>query len=111
LTSYQVTFLTRVELILTGREPEFERYVAENDPLFSDYLEFSLQQLFEAIAADRKSIIKKISGLSEADLGSVAYHPKFGKMTVVQWAEFFLLHEAHHIYSIFTQTRELRRSN
>jgi hypothetical protein len=110
LAAYQVTFLTRLEFILTGQEPEFDRYVAEKDPLFSDYLERSLQDLLESIAVDRISIIEKMSGFSEAELGRVAYHPKFGRMTIVQWTEFFLLHEAHHIYSIFMETQGLRRS-
>jgi DinB superfamily len=110
LASYQVTFLTRVDFILTWQEPEFERYVAEKDPLFSDYLEFSLQQLLETIAADRINIIKKIAGCSLLEFSRVGLHPKFGRMTLVQWTEFFLLHEAHHIYSIFMETQELRRS-
>jgi hypothetical protein len=110
LAAYQVAFLTRIDFILTREEPEFERYIAEKDPLFFDYLELSLQQLLEAIAVHRISIIKKMSGFSEAELGRIARHPKFGRMTLVQWTEFFLLHEAHHIYSIFMEIQELRRS-
>ena len=27
-------------------------------------------------------------------------HPRFGLLTVVDWTEFFLLHEAHHLYTM-----------
>ena len=29
---------------------------------------------------------------------------KFGKLDVLEWSEFFLLHEAHHLLAIFTMT-------
>jgi hypothetical protein len=109
LAAYQPNFLRRLELILKEQEPAFERYTAEKDPLFDDYLKHSLQQLQETMSADRSKIIKKISGLSEMELNRAAQHPKFGRMILIEWTEFFLLHEAHHIYSIFMLTRELRR--
>jgi hypothetical protein len=30
-----------------------------------------------------------------------AVHKKYGALTIMEWTEFFLLHEAHHIFTIF----------
>jgi hypothetical protein len=109
LAAYQPGFLGRLDSMLSEPEPAFDRYVAENDPLFYNCLKLSLPQLSDGIGADRLSIQKKLSGLSEPDLKRTGLHPRFGKMNLVQWTEFFLLHEAHHIYSLFMLTRELRK--
>ncbi len=39
LVSYQPIFINRIALMLKEDKPVFERYVAENDPLFNHYLE------------------------------------------------------------------------
>jgi hypothetical protein len=110
LASYQPGFLSRLESIATQQEPGFDRYVAEKDPLFYEFLKNSLPQVLDQILADRQAIIKKLSGFSEAQLLRVGEHPKFGRMTVIQWTEFFLLHEAHHIFTLFMLTQELRKA-
>ncbi len=109
LAAYQPSFIGRLESILVEPEPAFERYSAEKDPLFHNCLKLSVTQLEDGIAADRLSIQKRLSGLSESELNRTGLHPKFGKMNLVQWTEFFLLHEAHHIYFLFMLTQELRK--
>jgi uncharacterized damage-inducible protein DinB len=108
LAAYQPLFLNRLERIMEEQEPTFERYVAEQDPLFFTCLEFPLDPLKDRISTDRSLIINKMSGFSQTEIVRTARHPKFGNMTVSEWTEFFLLHEAHHLYTIFMLTRELR---
>jgi len=42
-----------------------------------------------------------ITNLNDEELLLTGSHPKFGVMTIPGWTEFFLLHEAHHLFTIF----------
>jgi hypothetical protein len=110
LAAYQPVFIDRLERI--GREPSpaFERYVAENDPRFPQYLERSPAELFENIDGDRARILSLLDTGGESLLGKTGLHPKFGWLTVKEWTEFFLLHEAHHLYTLFILVCDLRRN-
>ena len=108
LASYQLTFIERIKLILEGTKPQFERYVAENDPLFYEYLQKSLVELKEDILSNRFVMIGHLKYLNEKQLGLSGHHPRFGDMTIGQWTEFFLLHEAHHLYTIMQLVAALR---
>lgn len=101
LVAYQPTFIHRIDLTLQGNEPRFERYTAENDPLFYEYLQRPLDELLRISTHDRSFIRTTMEGLTENQLTLIAIHPKFGPMTLIQWTDFFLLHEAHHLWTIF----------
>jgi hypothetical protein len=40
----------------------------------------------------------------------VGIHPLFGEMSLALWVEFFLLHEAHHLYIVMTRLGQAKRS-
>jgi len=101
LAKYQPIFLERVNTILTTNEPAFKSYKAEDDHGFNIWREFSTGKLIEKIAAERENIYQKITGLHDDQLSRTGSHPKFGKLTIVEWTDFFLLHEAHHLSAIF----------
>jgi uncharacterized damage-inducible protein DinB len=101
LAAYQPVFIERINKIISSDHPSFGRYKAENDPEFERVRSQPTASLVQKIDADRQAIIALINGLSTSELGRRGNHPKFGDLTIVQWAEFFLLHEAHHIFSIF----------
>ncbi|ELR70207.1 hypothetical protein C900_03892 [Fulvivirga imtechensis AK7] len=101
LVRYQQIFLERLNLILTTNTPSFDRYKAEDDPDFGNFLSHTMEELLTKLENDRKKIIAQIQGLSQEELLKTGTHPKLGVMTVVEWTEFFILHEAHHLYVIF----------
>jgi DinB superfamily len=105
LAAFQPAFIHRLERIGHEEIPVFERYVAEKDPMFPVYLEKSQQDLLADLAVNR-SRINAI--LEEIELLRTGRHPKFGLMTVAQWTEFFLLHEAHHLFTIFKLVGEFK---
>jgi hypothetical protein len=111
LAAYQPVFAGRMERIEKELNPAFDRYVAEKDPFFPVYLEKPLGELIRVIAADRAAIAAKFEGMGEETLTRTALHPKFGLLNMTQWAEFFLLHEAHHLFTIFMLVQELRKSH
>ena len=109
LACYQPVFLLRLERIQSEHSPTFDRYVADNDPLFSDYRDLSPKELIQEIDARRTIICSKLQGMGENQLQRIAVHPRYGSLDVPRWTEFFLLHEAHHLYTIFILVQELRK--
>jgi hypothetical protein len=100
LGRYQEIFLDRMQRITTGETPSFVRYVAEDDPGFNDWLQLSTDELFERIRGERATLNAFLSILHEEQLTLVGLHPTYGSMTLEGWTEFFLLHEAHHLFTI-----------
>ena len=105
LAAYQPTFIQRAKLILGNEKPSFQAYKAENDPLFHEYLKKDLHTLMADIHDHRNQIISQLEGLNAHQLKYWGVHPKFGQMSMSIWTEFFLLHEAHHLFTIFMLTR------
>jgi hypothetical protein len=101
LAKYQPVFIDRMRKILTIQEPEFEVYKAEEDIEFALYCSFTTYELLKKISKDREEIFNLITHLPADKLERTGIHPKYGRLTVLEWAEFFLLHEAHHLYAIF----------
>ena len=101
LACYQPVFLQRLDRIETEDTPVFERYIAEQDPSFPGYQQRSLTQLLSSIDTERAALLAKLQGLNEIALQRKGRHPRYGLLTVNQWTDFFLLHEAHHLYTIF----------
>jgi|GEM_PF-132214 len=109
LQTYQHVFIFRVKEILTGSNPSFDRYVAETDPYFPVNCSKSTREIMQDLLGLRKDIAAQINNLDEESLRKTGSHPVFGPMDLMQWLNFFLLHEAHHLFTIFKLAAELRK--
>jgi uncharacterized damage-inducible protein DinB len=109
LATYQHILIARLKLILESDNPVFERYTAEADPHFHDNCSKTTREIMQDLLTTRKEMAAGILNFDEPELIKTGTHPFFGKMTVLQWLDFFLLHEAHHLYTIFRLTAELRK--
>jgi hypothetical protein len=49
-----------------------------------------------------------VRSLSPAESVRTGLHPAFGEMDVAGWLDFFLLHEAHHLYTALVRVAEAR---
>ena len=101
LAKYQPLFVGRINTILNEDNPFFGPYKAENDPDFETWRNYDTQHLLKILTADRVMIFDLITDLPVEKLNRIGIHGKYGSLTMIQWAEFFLLHEAHHIFTIF----------
>lgn len=110
LAAYQPTFIERLQRMGRENSPRFERYIADNDPLFHEYRKFSLPEVLDDFATQRFIINNHLAQLSEQSLRKEGTHPLYGQFNIAQWAEFFLLHEAHHFFTIFMLTASLRKA-
>jgi hypothetical protein len=50
-------------------------------------------------------LVDSVEHLSPAELSRSGVHPQFGALTLVQWLEFFLLHEPHHLLAVMQRVR------
>ena len=107
LAAYQPVFLVRIQRILSEHEPQFERYVADNDPPFLEASQQNVPELLEHIREYRNTLNEVLLSLDDASLARTAIHPRYGKMDIPRWTEFFLLHEAHHLFTMFMLCRTL----
>jgi DinB family. len=105
LVTYQPLFLQRVKTIEKENSPLFERYVADNDPAFLAACGQPMPVLLNGLQMQRSEIIEYLLAVPYEILGRTGRHPKYGLLTITEWTEFFLLHEAHHLFSIFMLTR------
>jgi uncharacterized damage-inducible protein DinB len=108
LAVYQHTFIKRLEQIQGSIDPVFERYTAETDPLFHDNCTQPTAEIMEDLVATREEIVKALTACTPAQLQRRGIHPVFGPMNMMQWAQFFLLHEAHHLFTVFKLAAELK---
>lgn len=72
------------------------------DPEFPGYCQRPLAWLLDSIDERRAVLFHKLAGMNEDQLSRTGHHPRYGELSIIQWTEFFLLHEAHHIYTIFS---------
>lgn len=105
LVSYQPQFLNRLQRILDTPDPLFERYVGDDDPNFLYWRKQSAATLLEELESERQQLIQLLQGLTAEQLQRTGTHMTYGRLTIPDWTEFFLLHEAHHLFTIFKLTR------
>jgi uncharacterized damage-inducible protein DinB len=105
LGRYHEIFLERIELILTEQNPKFSRYRAEEDPEWEAWRTLAYKEVAGKLASLREMLVTKLKSLSTEDYARTGIHPKFGAMTLALWLEFFLVHEAHHLYVVLQLVR------
>src|SRR5262245_47012483 len=92
LQTYQHSAINRIRRILSEENPSFERYTAEADPLFLDNCAKSTREIMADMLSVRKEMSAGILSFTENDVKKTGMHPVYGKMDLLQWLNFFLLH-------------------
>jgi len=106
LARYHEMFLERIKRILGEERPLLGRYVAEDDPQWLRWKTMPASELLARLRTLRAGMLALVQPLSDAELLRTAVHSRLGEMTMTQWLEFFLLHEAHHLLAVMQRTRE-----
>ncbi|HET9826040.1 MAG TPA: DinB family protein [Chitinophagaceae bacterium] len=101
LATYQHAFIDRLKQILETEQPQFPRYTAETDPLFYDNCSRSTREIMQDLITTRRELNVKILALGEQQVRRTGIHPLFGSLNITQWLNFFVLHEAHHLFTVF----------
>lgn len=106
LARYQEIFVQRLDRIMIDELPGLSAYQAERDIAWGIWLDTDLLTLKRHLKDKRIEIVELIKTYSPQQLKRMGYHARFGAMDVGGWTEFFLLHEAHHFYSILRLKQE-----
>ena len=107
LGRYHELFKERMQRILNEEHPHFTRYVADTDEGFINWCKYEPATLLQRFHETRKDVNDFLFSLSNTQLKRTGHHPVFGLMSINGWTEFFLLHEAHHYFTILKLTPQL----
>lgn len=98
-------FLERVRRIRSEDGPALPQYRAEDDADWPAWAALSTDEVLRRLSALRSELMALAGGFTPADLARTGIHSRFGPMPLTLWIEFFLLHEAHHLYTILKRVR------
>ena len=110
LARHATVFLERLDRILREDAPKLGRYRAEEDPEWPQWSGLSLEDALARLKEARRRLIAWVRALSPDQISRTGHHPSFGPMTIPQLLEFFLLHEAHHLYTAMLLIADARRA-
>jgi uncharacterized damage-inducible protein DinB len=105
LARHHDVFLERIRTVLAEDRPTLARYAAEQDPEWPAWAALTTDEVLERLSARRAELIATLRRLSDTELARPAIHPALGEMPLALWLEFFLLHEAHHLYIVMKRAR------
>ena len=110
LARHHAVFLERLNRIVAEKVPKLDRYRAEDDSAWPEWSRLPTDEVLGRLTTLRAEVIGFINGLSEEETNRVGVHPLFGEMGISLWTEFFLLHEAHHLYVVMLRLGEAMSS-
>jgi hypothetical protein len=107
LARYQEVFLVdRCQRILHENNPTIARYRAENDPDWPSWRQRTTGDVVDRLRTGRNQLATLLGALSASDWHRVGSHVVFGPLQLLEWVEFFLIHEGHHLYVAWLRSRE-----
>ena|SRR5215510_4908568 len=110
LARHHEVFLVRLRRILSENAPQLEQYRADKDAAWPEWTCLTLEEVLGRLKVLRKEVTDLVRGLTAAEADRVGIHSLYGKMSLALWVEFFLLHEAHHLYVVMTRISQVKRS-
>jgi hypothetical protein len=107
---YHEVFIERIQSIVNNGNMVFTRYVAEDDIRHAVWCEKPYNMLLTDLRAKRIELLELLIGLDDEDIKKEAMHPVYGTLGIEAWVEFFLLHEAHHLFNIFKMAATIKNT-
>jgi DinB family protein len=100
--------LERLERILAEEAPAFPSYREADDPGWAAWEALPPARVWARLAERRAALLAWAGRLTPAGAARTGVHARFGPMDVARWLEFFLVHEAHHLYVALLRLAEAR---
>jgi hypothetical protein len=109
LARHHAVGLDRLRRLLAKDRPALGRYRAEDDREWAAWAALPPDEILHRLSALRAELVAVVRSLSPAESARTGLHPTFGEMDVAEWLGFFLLHEAHHLYTALVRVGEATR--
>jgi hypothetical protein len=109
LARHHAVFLERLRRLLAEDRPDLGRYRAEEDLDWPVWAALPLDDVLARLRSLRGELVSLVRALSPQECARTGLHPTFGELDVAGWLEFFLLHEAHHLYTALVRVGEAGR--
>lgn len=109
LLRYEEMFFDRLQIIMSTFNAVFFPYVSDEDDKFQEVCDLPLKQLLLDFERKRETLTSFYFNLNSGELSRKGRHTQLGYFSIALWAEFFLLHEANHLYSIFRMSNHLKK--
>jgi uncharacterized damage-inducible protein DinB len=105
LARHQETYISRIQRILKEEKPALPSYLAEDDPEWPEWCSLPLKEIETRWITLRSSLMELLQGISHDQFHQVGVHSTLGALTLIEWLDFFLVHEGHHLLSILKLIR------
>lgn len=110
LARHAHVFLVRMDRILHEDRPDLGSYRPETDTEWPAWRMLPLDEALRRLRAARARLIVWVNALTDDQTRRTAVHPVLGVMDTGRWLEFFLMHEAHHLYSAMRRLGQARKT-
>lgn len=98
----------RLDRVLAEDNPTFPRYTETDDPGWAEWEALTVGGVMDRLGSRRAELVAWASALTPAQVRRTGEHMRFGPLDVPHWLEFFLVHEAHHLYVALQRLAEAR---
>jgi hypothetical protein len=98
----------RLDRILAEDNPTLARYRETEDPAWTEWESLPAEEVLARLQRRRDALVAWAAALTDEQARRTGVHSKFGTMDVPRWLEFFLVHEAHHLYVVLQRLAEAR---
>ncbi|MEL6658701.1 MAG: DinB family protein [Bacteroidota bacterium] len=102
LTRYARHFTQRIKAMQEGTIL-LPRYVENEDDSWREECLLPVDTILSNYWVVRQAVISQLSIRHNWNFG--AKHPKLGYLMFLEWMEFFLQHEGHHVYTLFKMSK------
>jgi DinB family protein len=109
LARHAEVFLGRLDRILREDKPRLGSYRAERDSEWPAWAELALDEVLRRLGSVRERLIAWVTALPDGAAARTGIHPTFGEISIARWLEFFVLHEAQHLYVTMIRLGEAER--
>ena len=108
LARHAHVFLERLDRLLREDRPDLGTYRPELDTEWPSWRSLPLGEALRRLRSARALLIVWVDKLTDEQARPVGVHPVLGALDAGRWLEFFLLHEAHHLYSAMRRLGQAR---
>ncbi len=98
----------RLARVLAEDAPVFPPYREAEDAGWAAWERLSPEALWPRLLERRQQLLDWTSGLTRDQVARTGVHARFGPMDVAGWLDFFLVHEAHHLYVAMLRRADAR---